>query len=317
MPAGCLLAKGRVQEDPGTGGARSTVTGTTPFTCHAQSARPLRYSRFLISCVAAQRMTGWRIGLSLLVAGALAAPAGCTLGAQHTAGSPPDLDLPVKWIEPEGATRRQAVLLLSGDGGFAALVTEVGEALARDGYGVLLLNSRAYLSGRKDPAQTALDVARMAHAVMERWHVERFAVVGYSRGAEMAPFAVNRFPPDLRSRVSGIAMFGLAPTANFEFHLLDLVKYTRRDSDLPVLPELERLRGLPMVCAYGREEQDSACRDAPVGLLRRESLDGGHHFGGDTQPLVALVLELLEERGARTPVAVDSARPQRTSFRQS
>ena len=91
-------------------------------------------------------------------------------------------------------------------------------------------------------------------------------------------------------------MLGLATTASFEFHWTDLVKDTPRPTDLAIKPELERLRGTPMVCVFGSDEKSSGCRDAPDGLLRRDERQGGHHFDGDLAALVQDVMQLLEKR---------------------
>lgn len=226
---------------------------------------------------------------------------GLCWGAVLRAQPPADAltDLPVRFAEPDGPSSKEAIVLLSGDGGFATLVSELGAELARHGYGVVTLNSRAYLSRRKDPAQVSADVSRLARAAMRRWHADSFLLVGYSRGADLAPFAANRFPEELRAKLSGLALFGLAPAASFEFHLIDLVKDTKRDSDVPVLPELERLKGLPMLCGYGVEEAESACRDAPAGLLESRALDGGHHLDGDYRTLASLVLDLAKSHRER------------------
>ncbi len=201
--------------------------------------------------------------------------------------------LPLMWIEPSGAVSNRVVLILSGDGGFAELVTHLGKGLASRGFGVVGFNSRSYLSPRKTPDETATALARVARVAMSRWHGDSLVFIGYSRGADLAPFVVNRLPTDLRERVSAIAMFGLARMASFEFHWTDLVKDTPRDSDVPILPELMRLRSVPMVCVFGEDEPVSGCRDAPGGLLRKEPRTGGHHFDGDLDALVDIVLRLL------------------------
>ena len=201
--------------------------------------------------------------------------------------------LPLMWIEPTGALSHRVVIVLSGDGGFAELVTHLGKGLASRGFGVVGFNSRAFLSPKKSPDETAAAVARVVRAAMARWKGDSIVLIGYSRGADLAPFVANRMPTDLHDRVSAIAMFGLARMANFEFHWTDLVKDTPRDSDVPILPELLRLRGLPMVCVYGEDEPTSGCRDAPDDLLRKEPRKGGHHFDGDLEALVETVLRLL------------------------
>ncbi len=222
---------------------------------------------------------------------------GTTMVAMHAAGAQAATDdlsnLPIRWIEPTGAPSHRVAILLSGDGGFAELVTHLGNGLAARGLGVVILNSRAFLSPKKSPTETAAAVARLIRGAMRRWHADSVVLVGYSRGADLAPFVVNGLPTDLRSRVSAIAMLGLAPMASFEFHILDLIKDTPRASDVPVLPELLRLRGLPMLCIYGDDEDSSGCKAAPDGLLRKEARKGGHHFDGNDDALLDLILQLI------------------------
>lgn len=222
---------------------------------------------------------------------------GTTMVATSTAGAQGTTDdlsnLPIRWIEPSGAPSHRVAIMLSGDGGFAELVTHLGSGLAARGLGAVILNSRAFLSPKKSPAEAAAAVARLIRVAMRRWHADSVVIVGYSRGADLAPFVVNGLPTDVRSRVSAIAMLGLAPMASFEFHILDLIKDTPRATDVPVLPELLRLRGTPMLCIYGDDEASSGCRDAPDGLLRKEERKGGHHFDGNEDALLDLILDLI------------------------
>lgn len=230
---------------------------------------------------------------------------GTTMVAMRAAGAQVAADdvsnLPIRWIEPTGAPSHRVAIILSGDGGFAELVTHLGNGLAARGLGAVMLNSRAFLSPKKSPAEASAAVARIIRAALRRFHADSVVIVGYSRGADLAPFVVNGLSTDLRSRVSAIAMLGLAPVASFEFHLLDLIKDTPRATDIPVIPELLRLRGTPMLCIYGDDEDSSGCRDAPDGLLRKEARKGGHHFDGNEDALLDHILQLigLNARSAR------------------
>jgi type IV secretory pathway VirJ component len=193
-------------------------------------------------------------------------------------------------------------IVISGDGGWAPLVREVARSLSDAGVGVVGLDARAYLTGAaRTPESSAADVARIARAYGARWHATRLVLVGYSRGADMLPFVATRLPEDVRGRVALLAMFGLATRSSFEFHWVDMVRDTRRASDLPVPPELTRLRGTPMLCVYGTDETDSACRDADASLLTRVARDGAHHFDKDYAGLARLVLDALVASPARSP----------------
>lgn len=231
----------------------------------------------------------WRSGLAVLLAFSTAPRSPAVAQGNDVR------DLPVRFVTPVGAPSHFTAVVLSGDGGYAKLVTTLAEGLAAHGVGAVLFNSREWLSPKKTPQQSAEAVVRVLRAAMARYHADSIVLVGYSRGADMAPFVANRLPADLRAVLGGVSMFGLAPNANFEFHLIDLVKDTERDSDIPVLPELLRLKGVPMSCVYGSDEKASGCRGVPPSLMRVEERSGGHHFEGADATLSDVVLRLISE----------------------
>lgn len=202
--------------------------------------------------------------------------------------------LPLSYTLPKGEPSHFTAVLMTGDGGFASLVSKLADGLSDAGVGVVLFNSREWLSPAKTPAQSAAAVVRAIRAGMAKFGADSIIIVGYSRGADMAPFVGNRLPADLRAVLGGIAMFGLATTASFEFHLVDLVKDTQRDSDILILPELKKLQGVPMVCVYGSDEKSSGCRGVPEALMHGEMRGGGHHFDGADKSLADVVLKLVK-----------------------
>lgn len=214
--------------------------------------------------------------------------------AQSATGAVDVTGLPLNFTAPKGKASHYVAVLLSGDGGFASLITKIGEGLSDAGIGVVGFNSRAWLSPAKTPDQSAAAVVRALRAGMAKYNADSIVIVGYSRGADMAPFVANRLPADLRAVLGGIAMFGIAENASFEFHMLDMVKDTKRDSDIPIMPELLKLKGVPMTCVYGSDEKDSGCRGAPESLMHVEMRDGGHHFDGADKTLADVVLKVLK-----------------------
>lgn len=185
-------------------------------------------------------------------------------------------------------------IFLSGDGGWADLDRSISGELARAGVPVVGINSRAYLtSSRRDPDGLAADVARIARHYSEKWRLDSFALIGYSRGAVLVPFAAARFSADLKARLRLVAMLALEERAGFTFHITDLLAKHSPRTGLPVLPELETLRDTPMLCVYGREEEESLCRAVDSTLVRRFARDGGHHFDRDYRALAKIILDAL------------------------
>jgi type IV secretory pathway VirJ component len=116
-------------------------------------------------------------------------------------------------------------------------------------------------------------------------------LIGYSHGADLAPFMVSRLPVELRNRIALLAMLGLEHRANFRFHLADIIVDLAHEGALPVLPEVEKLRGLPMLCMQGSDEGHSLCPSLPPALALVETRRGGHRISGGQGPeVVSLIL---------------------------
>ncbi len=182
------------------------------------------------------------------------------------------------------------VVLLTGDGGWAHADERVAQGLLVHGADVVGLNMRAYLRRKRNPDEAAQDVGCLSRSYLARWNRDRLLLLGYSRGADVAPFIAARLPADLRERVNMVALVSPGRQANFQFHLIDLVRDVSRPDDVPVAPELERLRGLRILCVYGREDRDSLCRDVDTTFVSRVERDGGHRITGG-YGVVAGVLE--------------------------
>jgi len=218
-----------------------------------------------------------------------------TAGAQPTANAAASDDvsgLPLHVVAASGAPAALAVLL-SGDGGWVSIDKRIAAYLAAHGIGVAGVDSRAYLMRKRTPDEVAADVARIIRHYEALWAVDRVALVGYSRGADIAPFAANRLPADLRQQIGLVALLGPADRAGFQFHWIDLLKNDPRPSDPPVLPELERLRGTPVLCVYGAEEEESLCRLADTSAVHMDRHPGHHHFDGDYDAIAAEIVRLF------------------------
>ena len=197
--------------------------------------------------------------------------------------------MPLTTIDPKRSGEAVAVFL-TGDGGFAELDRQVATALSDSGIAVVALDTRAYLWKKRTPAETAEDVGRIARAYSARWNRPRILLVGYSHGANLIPFIATRIPPDVASRVALLAMLGLSGGASFQFHFADLFRDIQRSTDLPIVPEIDKLRGQHMLCIFGHDEEDSPCRDADGTLIARHELPGDHHFDRAYRTIAAIIV---------------------------
>lgn len=199
--------------------------------------------------------------------------------------------LPIVEIAPHD-TGRTFVVFLSGDGGWADIDKRIAGRLAERGLPVVGLNLRDYLKQQRTPDEVSRDVARIMRAYGRRWNRERVAIVGFSRGANLAPFAVSRLPNDERARLTLVTMIGLNRAANFKWHFQDVFRDVKRADDVPTIPEIEKLANVRMLCVYGADEAESACRDVPPNVTRIERR-GGHHLDGDYAAIADIVADAI------------------------
>lgn len=186
-------------------------------------------------------------------------------------------------------------LAISGDGNWAHMIADLSRTLADSGIPIIGLEARSYLLNGRTPEETASDMERVLRAYLARWDRDEILIVGYSRGADLAPFVVARLPDDLKQRVRLVALLSPTTTTNFHFHWIDLVRSVHRATDIPLLPEMARMRDVRTLCVYGRDERESLCSEAPPGWMHIVVREGGHRTT-DYRLLARLVLTELSTR---------------------
>lgn len=191
-------------------------------------------------------------------------------------------------------------VLLSGDGGWAGLDKEVAGALAARGVPVVGFDSLRYFWKKRTPEELAGDLDRLLRYYGKQWGKSRVVLVGYSQGADVLPFALNRLAADTRGSVAQSVLLGLSSNAAFEFHLTNWMSDDVADGK-PTLPEIDRLKAEQVVCVAGDGDDDSVCNKVPAGHMRTVTLPGGHHFDGDYGAVAQAVLAALPPEQAAQP----------------
>lgn len=205
-------------------------------------------------------------------------------------------DLPLIELRAAAPASESLAVILSGDGGWAGLDREVGRYLADHGIDVVGVNSLKYLWKRRTPEELSKDVERVARHYMNAWSKTDLLLIGYSSGADVLPFVPSRLSPETLARVSAVVLLAPSKMASFEFHVSDWLKSSTRDTDRPVAPEVEKIRGPKLLCFYGAAEQDgSLCPELtpPVQVVR---IEGGHHFAGDYRGIAEKILGATARR---------------------
>ncbi len=249
----------------------------------------------------------WQPALRQAVGRLLAPPAtrgrpGTPPAIAETAGSPALPGLPLIEMPGTGSGGGGGPLavILSGDGGWAGVDREVAKVLAgQRGVPVVGLDTLEYFWNGRTPDAAAADLQRVLRHYLAAWKRDRVLLVGYSLGADVLPFLAARLPADLLDRTGVIAMLGPSRTTPFEIRVKE-----NKAAELPVLPEVLKLRGRPLLCVAAAGEADSLCADLEPGLARKVELKGSHAFDGDYEELADRILAAVPPRaGARRTAA--------------
>ncbi len=206
--------------------------------------------------------------------------------------SAPDVsDLPLVEIPAREPATDLFAVMISGDGGWAGIDRDLGATLAAHGIPVAGLSSLEYFWNRRTPEEASKDLERILRHYFDKWEKSGVILIGYSLGADVLPFMADRLPPDLRAGVRLIALLGPSREVDFEFHLSDWLGNLVHRPELPVLPEIYKLKGSPVLCIYGDDEDDSLCRNLEPGSARVVAVKGGHHFAGNYEALAQIIMK--------------------------
>lgn len=219
---------------------------------------------------------------------ALAAPA--ISGTAGSVAAPDSLqDLPIAEV-PSGASGGDVfAVMISGDGGWAALDQGLSAALAARGIPTAGLNSLRYFWQERTPEQTARDVDRLIEHYAEHWRKSRVLLIGYSFGADVMPSVFNRLTPQSHVRVASINLLGLGPGATFEVRAGEWLPW-ESGKGAPVLPEIAKFGSTPALCVEGAGEKHTLCPELQKLGIEVRQIGEGHHFSGLAQEIADAIV---------------------------
>jgi type IV secretory pathway VirJ component len=200
-------------------------------------------------------------------------------------------DLPVVEVpaRPGVPQSDEFAILMSGDGGWAGIDQDIAAALTAAGVPVVGLDSLRYYWTARTPEGLAADTDKLIRYYLAHLGKKRVLLIGYSQGADVLPFAVNRLPTATRANVALAAILGMSEHALFEFHVSSWISDS--NSGPATLPEVDRITGIPVLCIYGTDEKDSLCPKLDPQKIKVVQVKGGHHFDGNYGALAQQILD--------------------------
>ncbi|MDQ6763132.1 MAG: virulence factor [Bacteroidota bacterium] len=197
-------------------------------------------------------------------------------------------NLPVK--EWAAATHdKPMIFYISGDGGFNKFSTALCQSLNKKGYDVYALNARSYFDDKKTPEQTTNDIKNYLGKKAAGRRNTKVILIGYSFGADVLPFILNRLPKNIMDNVAMSFIMAPSGSTDFEIHWSDIFGGNiKRDMD--VVTEINKLNNENIVIINGSDEHELALNKISLKKYTHEVLPGGHHFDGDTDEITNVIL---------------------------
>lgn len=191
-------------------------------------------------------------------------------------------------------------IVYSGDGGWRDLDKTIAEKLQEQGVSVVGVDSLRYFWESQSPGQIAHDLAAVIRHYQKAWGSKQVALIGYSFGANVLPFAYNALPSDVQKSVTQMSLLGLADRTDFEIRVTGWLGVAPPDDSPLVTPELAKIDPRLVQCFYGVEEDDTACTDPTLAHAQLVKTEGGHHFDGDYGRLADIILAGMKQRAPVT-----------------
>ena len=178
------------------------------------------------------------------------------------------------------------VIFLTGDFGFMNFDKEIVQYLNIKNVPVAVINSKNYFRSEKSPTQLGKDLEIIINQYNKKWSQNKVVLMGYSMGAEVIPFAVNRLDEKSKLKLIDVILIAPGQKAIFRLKPTDYLFEEKKGTD--IYAELLKMRSQRsyIICD---DSHFSICWKNLEGITNHDFLGGGHHFSHDHRALSKLI----------------------------
>jgi type IV secretory pathway VirJ component len=180
-------------------------------------------------------------------------------------------------------TTKPIIFYISGDGGFNKFSTSFMQTLNKQGYAVIGLNAKDYFWTQKKPKEAAVAIEAAIDESNKQWKRNSIVLIGYSFGADVAPFMLTNFSPALASKVSRLILLSPSPKTDFEIHVMQMLGWGKSSGE-SVPAEINKITK-PVVFIVGDDEKEFPFSQLTIKNKQIIKMPGGHHYDGDVNAL--------------------------------
>jgi len=177
------------------------------------------------------------------------------------------------------------VFYISGDGGMNSFSTSLCNSINQSGHNLTALDAKSYFWRKKTPEKSAADVAAY---IQSQPSSRQIVLIGYSFGADVLPFIVNRLPDAVLRRVRSVIMLSPSNSTDFEIKISGMLGFGGK-GDWDVAAEIGRLRSQKNVIIAGSDEKSDYANKKNRNYSF-QTLPGGHHFGDNAADVARTII---------------------------
>jgi type IV secretory pathway VirJ component len=185
------------------------------------------------------------------------------------------------------------IFYISGDGGFNKFSNGLCDGFNKKGYDVFSLNAKSYFYDKKTPEQTTSDINNYLTQKLNGRINQQIIFIGYSFGADVMPFILDRLPKKTIDKVKVSFLMAPSESTDFEIHWSDIFGGNSKRS-MDVVNEINKLGNAKLVILSGSDDGNVDLRKVTLKKYTHEVLPGGHHFDGDIDEVVRVILNDIE-----------------------
>lgn len=190
--------------------------------------------------------------------------------------------------------KKQIVIIFSGAGGRRFFFREISHYFRILDYRVIEFNSlRYFLFKKRSPELLARHVNLILNREIDKAPFDEIIFVGYSQGADVLPFAINRLEKHWQQKISALILIGAAEKADFRLRLRDLITGGYGSDSLNIEPELAKLGTIPTLFIYGDRDRKTIARKARGEHFYFSEIASGHIFH-DAKTVAKIILRHLQ-----------------------
>jgi type IV secretory pathway VirJ component len=199
-------------------------------------------------------------------------------------------NLPMKEWEASAHTK-PLVFYISGDGGLNRFSNELCTAINKEGFDVDAMDSKSYFWSQKTPARTAEDISDFLSKKIARRPNQQIVLIGYSFGADVLPFVLNRLPKNIADKIKVSFLMASSGSTDFVIHIADLFGSGKRRG-MDVLSEVNKISNQKIVILNSSDDKQLDPGKITIKHIT-EVLPGGHHFDGDIDEIVKAIVKYI------------------------